>query len=414
MTLDVENDGSRHTLTLTRDSENVSLGVSGLHQVLSYRIYKTSPDTPPYKEAETERDYYREFVALHTDHPVLRFVETLPTPMFLGLDRRATLAEGVTYRSPTRYLRPTVRNVFGAPLGRSLAEASGLAENKYRDVLILNGREEAQLRRQLLLNLLTLEPTTDDGSISIPTRADIQELRNVRRLVNDLPKILGLPPEEVNKRMLPLLNVLTKASEKIPDGIEPSVLFGQSGVESTAFQAVMEWNVNSPQLKTIRIVSDLVSAYNKKSEQIRETTNRYLRLLNEFISDSGKEVRFDEKGYIHFSLEQSSDNWPIESLSSGEAQIFVIITHLLFNPLAQRANVFIIDEPELSLHVQWQEIFVQSVISANSNIQYVMATHSPSIILDRLDRCIDLNSNAATRKLVAARQRRRRRIVGSI
>ena len=58
--------------------------------------------------------------------------------------------------------------------------------------------------------------------------------------------------------------------------------------------------------------------------------------------------------------------------------------------LAQENNVFIIDEPELSLHVQWQELFVDSIISANPNIQYVLATHSPSIILDRIENCVDL------------------------
>ena len=73
----------------------------------------------------------------------------------------------------------------------------------------------------------------------------------------------------------------------------------------------------------------------------------------------------------------------------------MILTHLAFNPAAQQANVFIIDEPELSLHVQWQEIFVESVISSNSEIQFVMATHSPSIILKRTKKCVDLSKNKA-------------------
>ena len=80
----------------------------------------------------------------------------------------------------------------------------------------------------------------------------------------------------------------------------------------------------------------------------------------------------------------------MSSFSSGEAQIFVILTHLSFNPSAKKANVFIIDEPELSLHVYWQELFVDSVISANNEIQLIMATHSPSIILDRLSSCVDI------------------------
>ena len=94
---------------------------------------------------------------------------------------------------------------------------------------------------------------------------------------------------------------------------------------------------------------------------------------------------------LSFRVRGLPDPQPVTSLSSGEAQIFVILTHLAFNPSAQEANVFIIDEPELSLHVQWQELFVESVQSANPNVQYIMATHAPSIILDRTDKCIDLS-----------------------
>jgi predicted ATP-binding protein involved in virulence len=81
----------------------------------------------------------------------------------------------------------------------------------------------------------------------------------------------------------------------------------------------------------------------------------------------------------------------MHSLSSGEAQLFVIMTHLFFNPLAQEGNVFIIDEPELSLHIQWQELFVNSVMAANPNVQFIMATHSPSIILEKTQNCLDLS-----------------------
>ncbi|WP_353617106.1 AAA family ATPase [Rhizobium sp. EC-SD404] len=81
----------------------------------------------------------------------------------------------------------------------------------------------------------------------------------------------------------------------------------------------------------------------------------------------------------------------VHNLSSGEKQIFVLISHLIFNPLIKKANVLIIDEPEISLHVRWQEIFVESVLNANDQTQLILATHSPSIVLDRTDNMVDLN-----------------------
>ena len=141
----------------------------------------------------------------------------------------------------------------------------------------------------------------------------------------------------------------------------------------------------------------MVGSYNKKRESLTQTTDRYLELLNGFLVDSDKTVSFSGNGYISFSIGDVKGERPVASLS-GEAQIFVILTHLVFNPIAQGANVFIVDEPELSLHVQWQELFVDSIISANPNIQYVMATHSPSIILEKVDKCIDLASRPAKKK----------------
>jgi predicted ATP-dependent endonuclease of OLD family len=101
-------------------------------------------------------------------------------------------------------------------------------------------------------------------------------------------------------------------------------------------------------------------------------------------------LSFGETGLLSVRVGEQEAH-PIEVLSSGESQIIVIITHLVFNP-GQRANVFIIDEPELSLHVRWQELFVDAVSKANPDLQLLVATHSPSIILDRIDKCIDLST----------------------
>lgn len=56
------------------------------------------------------------------------------------------------------------------------------------------------------------------------------------------------------------------------------------------------------------------------------------------------------------------------SLSSGERQIFVLITHLFFNPAIGRENVLLIDEPELSLHLKWQRQFVTAIRQAKHKV----------------------------------------------
>ena len=69
-------------------------------------------------------------------------------------------------------------------------------------------------------------------------------------------------------------------------------------------------------------------------------------------------------------------------LSSGEKHLLIIFAHLLFNKNKKErpnANIFIIDEPELSLHLRWQHNFVTKAIEADPNVQLIFATHSPEI-----------------------------------
>jgi predicted ATPase len=63
-----------------------------------------------------------------------------------------------------------------------------------------------------------------------------------------------------------------------------------------------------------------------------------------------------------------------------EIQLIVIITHLVFCEQNDEPTVFVIDEPELSLHISWQEKFVKAITEASPSTQFILATHSPAII----------------------------------
>lgn len=69
---------------------------------------------------------------------------------------------------------------------------------------------------------------------------------------------------------------------------------------------------------------------------------------------------------------------PIESLSSGEKQLLIFLSETLLQE--GKPHIFLADEPELSLHVEWQEELVPSLLSLNPNAQVLFATHSPDIV----------------------------------
>ena len=70
----------------------------------------------------------------------------------------------------------------------------------------------------------------------------------------------------------------------------------------------------------------------------------------------------------------------IFNLSSGEKQLIVLLACLSFSEEAKESHVYIVDEPEVSLHISWQEKFVDALLEASPNTQFILATHSPSII----------------------------------
>src|SRR6266568_4399806 len=80
----------------------------------------------------------------------------------------------------------------------------------------------------------------------------------------------------------------------------------------------------------------------------------------------------------------------LESLSSGEQHELVLFYELLFK--ASPNSLILIDEPEISLHVVWQEQFLKDVqeITQLANVDALIATHSPDIINGRRDLVVQL------------------------
>ena len=115
-------------------------------------------------------------------------------------------------------------------------------------------------------------------------------------------------------------------------------------------------------------------------------------LTSGFLKEGSKALFTEPDGEIKIKL-RNSDPADIFELSSGEKQIIIMIAHLIFEEARKTSGIFIIDEPELSLHIAWQEIFVESIMAASPKTQFILATHSPSIIskVDKEKYCQDLN-----------------------
>tara|TARA_R100001244_G_scaffold20931_2_gene22240 strand:+ start:24363 stop:24803 length:441 start_codon:yes stop_codon:yes gene_type:complete len=85
---------------------------------------------------------------------------------------------------------------------------------------------------------------------------------------------------------------------------------------------------------------------------------------------------------------------PLDSLSSGEQHEIVLLYELLFK--VSKNTLVLIDEPELSLHVNWQKAFLPELLSISkvSDFYSIIATHSPFIVGGRDDLMTALDASA--------------------
>lgn len=108
------------------------------------------------------------------------------------------------------------------------------------------------------------------------------------------------------------------------------------------------------------------------------------RQLSNLIGDlysGGKTVELSSRG---ISITLGDESIPLQSLSSGEKQLLQI----LLETLAAGPAPVIIDEPELSMHVDWQRTLVHNMTLLNPHGQLILATHSPEVMAELPDRFV--------------------------
>ncbi len=113
---------------------------------------------------------------------------------------------------------------------------------------------------------------------------------------------------------------------------------------------------------------------------------RFFDILDSLLGQSGKKVIRDSDE-IRFSFGNMTLT-PYQ-LSSGEKQLIIILTTVLTQD--RRPYILIMDEPEISLHFDWQKKLIGSIMEINPHVQLIVSTHSPAMIMEGwIDRVTDM------------------------
>jgi len=128
----------------------------------------------------------------------------------------------------------------------------------------------------------------------------------------------------------------------------------------------------------LRNVVKQIEKIEQSIDSISAPRERFREVLESMFTGSKHLVFTDKEIQVQLPTEETIG---LSLLSSGEKQLLF----LAFNALTGGNHSLVIDEPELSMHVDWQKRLVSTLLGLNPKIQLIMATHSPEIMADLAD-----------------------------
>lgn len=338
----------------------------------------------------------------------------LPSPMYLSLDRRF-----VKEVNPLDSANMTLGMVFqdkttrdSSSIDPGMKEALDLIFKKSAEIKDRQTIEDRKLRNRIILDSFHVGDS-DNRGMSFPDRNSLAQLKSKQRTIKSALKNLDFKDDELDQmydkffdNLNNLLNSVLAVLSRNFDSFENSKksatakskdiesiptrkgkISNQISLESS--QVLGTWFANSYQIARIDRLIKLIRDYESARDDIYQPLMKFVELVNTFLGQTNKKISVNNRGEVKITI--SGVERDLTILSSGERQILIMLAHLSLNTHLPKSGVFIVDEPELSLHIAWQDKFLEAVQAAGPELQIILATHSPAIIGGRREYYIPLN-----------------------
>ena len=362
-----------------RHENAITIQVTGLDDVLEIPIV-SRPQLSRWSATRAggePADFFARLMEDLQNNPVLRRLSDLPGPLYLPLNRRWTEEGESPHRVRTR------RSTTAGHL--PISEVLALAELVFRQEQAETFTRNEILRHSILTSMFEVGEL--DFSSRVWTLDELYKRRN--RVVTTLEN-LDLKDARIlsEKYFTGLEEVVNKiGGQTVPENIQ------DDPKSATWFEWILE---ASPIAFRIERLIPLIEQYESDRMKITQRSSAFLDSVNSFIWDNGKKLEF-LRGFDLSVRLPNGQQISSHNLSSGELQLLILFTFLYFQFDPEQEFAVLVDEPELSLHVAWQNRYVNSVKAANPNAQFIIATHSPEIAGPKAeDTIIDISPKAKT------------------
>lgn len=314
---------------------------------------------------EKVRYYFNKYEFLTKIRKIFNYV-------YLPLNRSSVVYDfdddGIYYYRRNRHFY--VNDSFNEPENKDLAmiQIERLIEESYRKINSQISYISDRFRNNILKSLLDVnEQYTDSDNLLneiIGQKANASSIRQTKVAYIKMLKDLSLisKDEETN---------FEKFFDEICDDINKNK-------EKISVTTLLKMN----EVIRIKKIVSLAEETEKQKANIRKPIEKFIETMNDFINngEDEKEIRINPMGRVYFTTRYNKNPISIQYLSSGEKQLITFFANLIFKVKSSTSGIFVVDEPELSLHLFWQKIFVERTLEINKNIQLIFATHAPEII----------------------------------
>ena len=269
-------------------------------------------------------------------------------------------------------------------------------------IVEMENQEKYVSRKSNMINLETLRLVIEELA-----RFDKHSSRKDKNSDNPYKKYKTLNNKELSKLTIELLerinisatNNEVETSNKKINVKKDNLVFKPKDKMSVEFISTINMSANSVNNvigsdgnKTTFLDVEIdkeIERLNKDHRNKNELQERFINSLSKFLEETNKKVEFvdDQIEIILISGERID----YRNLSSGERQLIFIFLKVINGGVDN--SLILMDEPEISLHLSWQEKLLTEIASANSSSQMIIVTHSPALVMDGwLDNFIDIKT----------------------
>ena len=126
-----------------------------------------------------------------------------------------------------------------------------------------------------------------------------------------------------------------------------------------------------------RIIAELQAGRADAASQLSQKKTRFQDIVDDLFSETGKRIVRTENE-IRFT--QIGETLMPYQLSSGEKQMLAILLTVLVED--DQPYVLFMEEPEVSLHNEWQKRLIDLIMELNPHVQIILTTHSPAVVMN--------------------------------